>query len=102
VGQAVTVTAKVENTGAAEEPVRLTVEDLKEGALGKPLVHAMDFEPASVGVPPKSRRVVTFAWKATLPEGRDAHTFRGKLVLRHARTGQLVGEAALDVYVRRS
>lgn len=99
VGAKLTVTAKVENTVAAAEPVALHVIDLKEGALGKPVEFAFSFDPPSVEVPGKSRKVVSFSWTAGLPADKTAFTFRGKLALRHALTGQLVGEAPLDLYV---
>lgn len=93
VGDRVEFTAKVENGGAAEETVLLAVEDLKEP-------FAFSFDPPAVGVRGKSRQRVAFAWTAALPEGRDALTFRGRLVLR-ATDGRLVGSAPLDLYVRR-
>ena len=37
-----------------------------------------------------------------LPDGVDAKTLRGKLVLRATDSGQLAGEAPLDVYVSRA
>lgn len=100
-GQVVTVAAKVENTGAGTATVGCHVEGLAEGALEKPLAFAFLFEPPSVEVPGKSRRAVSFTWKAALPEGKDAFTFRGKLVLRDVLTGALVGQSPLDLYVRR-
>lgn len=93
VGQEVRVSAKVENSSAGEEAVALFVEGLKEGVIA--------FEPASAAVPGKSRKALSFAWTATLPPGKDGHTYRGTLVLRHATTGQLVGDAPLDLYVSR-
>lgn len=90
-GQVVVVSAKIENTGAAAEDVTLRAETS----------HAFAFEPASVSVPPKSRAVVEFRWVATVPEGKDAHTHRGKLALARVSDGKLVGDAPLDVYVRR-
>jgi hypothetical protein len=100
-GERVEFAAKVENTGAGEELVTLMVEELKEGALGKPVSFAFSFDPPSVGVRPKSRSRVSFAWTATLPEGKTAFTFRGKLVLRRT-DGALVGTAPLDLYVTSS
>jgi hypothetical protein len=94
VGGVLTVTAKVENTASGEETVSLYAEELKEGLV--------QFEPLAVPVPGKSRRSVSFSWRAELPDGRDALTYRGKLVLRSTDTGQLVGSAPLDVYVRRA
>lgn len=91
-GDAILVKAKVENTGSADEPVMLAAEGTPEGV-------AVAFDPPSVVVPKKSRKSVTFSWNAQLPAGKDALTIRGKLVLRHATTGQLVGQADLDVYV---
>ena len=93
VGEALTVTAKVENTAAGEARVSL----FAEGA-----AHPLAFDPPAASVPGKSRRAVSFAWTASLPEGKDALTLRGKLVLRETDTGKLVGEAPLDVYVRRA
>jgi hypothetical protein len=93
VGDELRVSAKVENSTAGAETVALFAEDLKEGAIA--------FEPASAAVPGKSRKSLQFTWRAELPPGRDALTYRGRLVLRHATTGQLVGETPLDVYVGR-
>lgn len=90
-GDVVTIRAKVENTAAAPANVALFAEDLKEGV--------MAFDPPAASVPAKARKAMEFAWRAALPEGKDAHTWRGKLVLRDAESGRLVGEAALDVYV---
>lgn len=97
-GERVEFAAKVENTGAAEASVALFVEELKEGALGKPVAFAFSFEPPAQALPPKSRKAVSFAWTAALPEGKGAFTFRGKLVLR-ATDGALAGSAPLDLYV---
>lgn len=101
VGETLTVSAKVENTGGAPEQVSLFALDLHEGALRRPVAFVFTFEPTGVEVPPKSRKSMAFTWRAELPEGKDAFTFRGKLVLRQTLTGQLVGEAPLDLYVRR-
>ena len=101
VGQEVRVSAKVENGGAGPATIGCHVEGLVEGALAKPLPFAFLFEPAGVEVPGKSRKVVSFAWTAALPEGKDAFTFRGKLVLRAMADMKVVGEAPLDLYVRR-
>ncbi|HWH08340.1 MAG TPA: hypothetical protein VNX21_04010 [Candidatus Thermoplasmatota archaeon] len=90
-GDRVEFAAKVENGSAGEATVLLAVEDLKEP-------FAFSFDPPSVAVPGKSRRRVAFAWTAALPEGREALTFRGRLVLR-AMDGRLVGSAPLDLYV---
>ena len=98
VGQRVEFTAKVENGGAAEESVMLAVEELKEGALGKPVAFAFSFDPPAVAVRAKSRQQVAFAWTAALPPEKTAFTFRGKLVLRTT-GGALVGSAPLDLYV---
>jgi hypothetical protein len=97
-GEVVEFLAKIENTAAAEESVMLAVEELKEGALGKPLSFAFSIDPASIAIPPKSRKQVAFAWTAVLPEGKTAFTFRGKLVLRRV-DGSLAGTAPLDLYV---
>lgn len=97
-GDVVTFGAKVENTGAAAETVTLAVEGLKEGALGKEVAFAFAFDPPAASVPAKSRSRVEFRWRAALPEGKEAFTFRGKLVLR-APDGRLVGDAPLDLYV---
>jgi len=94
VGGTLTVTAKIENTAGGEETVSLYAEELKEGLV--------QFEPPAIAVPGKSRKSVSFSWRAELPEGRDALTYRGKLVLRSTDSGQLVGTAPLDVYVRRA
>lgn len=93
VGQRVEFSAKVENGAAGEATLLLAVEDLKEP-------FAFSFDPPAVAVPPKTRQRVTFAWTAALPEGKDALTYRGKLVLR-ATDGRLVGSGALDLYVKR-
>lgn len=100
-GDTVRFGAKVENSGAAEESVALSVEDLKEGALGKPVAFAFSFDPPAIGLRPKTRARVEFAWQAALPEGKEAFTFRGRLVLRRATDGALVGSAPLDLYVSR-
>ncbi|HEX2021701.1 MAG TPA: hypothetical protein VHH36_03260 [Candidatus Thermoplasmatota archaeon] len=97
-GERVEFRAKVENTGADAARVALFVEDLKEGALGKPVDFAFAFEPPAQEVPRKSRKGLAFAWTAATPPGRDAFTFRGRLVLRAA-DGAVVGEAPLDLYV---
>lgn len=102
VGQSVTITVKVENSSMAQEVVALHAEELREGALGKPLDHPFVFEPASAALPPRSRKSLTFTWVASLPAGRDAHTFRGKLVLREASSGRLVASVPLDLYVRQA
>lgn len=100
-GDRLTATAKVENSGAQPASVSLHVEGLHQGALRTPVEHAFAFEPASATLAPKSRKVVEFAWVATLPEGVDAFTFRGKLVLRSDADGKTVADAPLDLYVRR-
>lgn len=99
VGERVEFTAKVENTSAAEESVALFVEDLKEGALGRPVAYAFSFDPPAIAIAPRSRQRVAFAWTAGLPDGKAAHTFRGRLVLKRATDGALVGSAPLDLYV---
>lgn len=99
VGKPVQVSVKVENTGAGEESVGLWVEDLKEGALGKPYSHPFVFDPPAAAVPGKARKSLSFTWTAELPEGKTAHTFRGRLVLKRTTDGALVGEAPLDLYV---
>lgn len=101
VGREVVVSAKVENSGAGAATVGCHVEGLVEGAMSRPVEFAFLFDPASVEVPGKSRRSVQFRWKAALPETKDAFTFRGKVVLREVTTGALVGQAELDLYVRR-
>lgn len=101
VGGPVTVTAKIENSGAALAHVSLYVEDLKEGPLAKPVAYSFLFDPLGVEVPAKSRKSVTFTWTAGLPEGKDAFTFRGRLALKETESGRLVGEAPLDLYVSR-
>ena len=98
VGERVEFRAKVENSGASEESVALFVEDLKEGALGKPVAFAFSFDPPSIALRPKSREAIAFGWTAALPEGKTAFTFRGKLLLRTP-AGALVGSSALDLYV---
>lgn len=97
-GDVVSFGAKVENTGAAAETLVLAVEELKEGAVGKPVAFAFSFDPPAASVGPKTRARVEFRWRAALPDGKDAFTFRGKLVLR-ATDGRLVGSAPLDLYV---
>lgn len=99
VGEVVVFEAKVENKGTGEDSVMLLVEELKEGALGKPVEFAFSFDPASVGVRPKARERVAFSWTAALPPGKTAFTFRGKLVLRRVLDGSLVEERPLDLYV---
>jgi hypothetical protein len=101
VGQVVTVTTKVENSGVGPAHVGCHVEGLVEGALARPVSFGFLFEPASVEVPGKSRKALPFTWMAALPEGKDAFTFRGRLVLREVTSGALVGECPLDLYVRR-
>lgn len=101
VGDVVTVTAKVENSGAGLAHVSCFVEDLKEGALGRPVPFSFLFDPLVVEVPGKSRRTVLFAWTAALPDGKDAFTFRGRLALKESESGRLVGDAPLDLYVSR-
>lgn len=100
IGEVVTVTAKVENSGAGAATVGCHVEGLVEGALAKPVAFAFLFDPPSQEVAGKSRKALTFRWTAALPEGKDAFTFRGRLVLREVTTGALVGQADLDFYVR--
>ena len=90
-GDVVLFSAKVENSGAAAQTVALAVEGLKEP-------FAFAFDPPAASVAAKSRSRVEFRWRAALPEGKTALTFRGKLVLRAA-DGRLVGEAPLDLYV---
>jgi hypothetical protein len=92
VGDMVEFTAKVENTALLEESVSLWVEETQEP-------YAFAFEPAAVGVPAKGRRALTWTWRASLPEGKPALTYRGKLVLRRTTDGSLVGSAPLDLYV---
>lgn len=99
VGERVEFSAKVENTAAAEESVALVVEELREGALAKPVPFAFMLDPPAQAVPPKTRKVLTFGWTAALPDGKTAFTFRGKLVLRRTGDGVLVGSAPLDLYV---
>lgn len=98
VGERVEFRAKVENTGAEDARVALSIEGVTEGALARPVAFAFAFEPPLQTVPRKSRRAVAFAWVAALPEGKTAFTFRGRLVLR-AEDGAVVGEAPLDLYV---
>ncbi|HVM44698.1 MAG TPA: hypothetical protein VM582_02090 [Candidatus Thermoplasmatota archaeon] len=99
VGERVEFRAKVENTATAEESVALFVEELKEGALGKPVAFAFTLDPPAQAVPAKSRRALAFAWTAALPEGKPAFTFRGRLVLRRTNDGALVGSEPLNLYV---
>lgn len=98
VGERIVFRAKIENTAATDETLALHVEDLKEGALGKPVAYAFTFDPPTIAIGPKTRKVVEFAWIAGLPEGKPAFTFRGKLVLRRA-DGEPAGFAPLDLYV---
>lgn len=100
VGDRVEFSAKVENKAALEESVLLTVEGLKEGALARPVAFTFVFDPPAASLRPKTRTVVVFTWIAALPEGKDAFTFRGELVLRKL-DGSLVGKAPLDLYVRK-
>lgn len=99
VGERIEFTAKVENTGAAEESVMLAVEELKEGALARDVAFAFSFDPPSIAVRGKARAPVIFGWTAAVPEGKNGFTFRGKLVLRRTPDGALVGTAPLDLYV---
>lgn len=99
VGEIVTVSAKVENTAQVEESVTLAVEDVREGALARPVDYAFSFDPPSIAIPPKSRRAVSFSWRAGVPADKPAFTFRGRLVLRRSTDGALVGAAPLDFYV---
>ena len=89
-GGLVTVTAKIENSGAEEARVRL-VADLGASTFA--------FDPSSFPIPPKSRTVVTFTWAASLPEGKPAHTYRGKLILTEPASGRAIADAPLDLYV---
>lgn len=91
VGASVELRAKVENTSGAEETVSASAEGLKEGVIV--------FAPPSLPVPSRSRKPLAFSWTATLPDGRDALTYRGRIVLRRVGDGALVGEAPLDIYV---
>lgn len=99
VGGRVDFTAKVENGGAADESVALSVEELKEGSLGHPLTFAFSFDPPAVEVRAKSRSRIAFSWTAALPPEKTAFTFRGKLALRRTADGALVATAPLDLYV---
>ena len=92
VGETVRATAKIENTAAGDATVTLVAE-------GAPV--PIVFEPAAQAVRGKARATLAFEWRASLPDGVDAKTLRGKLVLRATDTGALVGEAPLDVYVTR-
>ena len=98
-GERVTFTAKIENTGTAPEDVAPHVEGLRQGAMGTPYEHDFTFEPGRATIPPKGRQKVEFSWVATLPEGKDAHTFRGKVVLRRLADMKAIAEAPLDLYV---
>jgi len=89
-GDIIRVTAKVENTAALDASVSLFAE-------GTPF--PVVFEPAALAVVGKSRASVAFEWRAALPEGVDAKTLRGKLVLRATDSGQSCGEAGFDVYI---
>jgi hypothetical protein len=99
IGGRVEFTAKVENSGQADESVFLSVEELKEGALGKPVAFAFSFDPPAVGLRAKSRSRIGFSWTAALPPEKPAFTFRGKLVLRRTTDGALIATAPLDLYV---
>lgn len=99
VGERVVFAAKVENTGPEPERIALHVEDLKEGAMGKPVPFAFVLEPALALLPGKTRTRVEFGWTAALPEGKAAFTFRGRLVLRRPDGGVDVASAPLDLYV---
>jgi hypothetical protein len=99
VGQGVVVEARVENKGASEGEARLDVELRAVG--GKPPPLQMTFAPAAPAtVRPKKREDLRFIWRAELPEGVPALTFRGTIILRDAQTGQDLGRGTLDVYVR--
>lgn len=91
-GAPLDISAKVENTAGEPAELALVLEDAK---------HPMTFAPERIVVPPKTRERVTFTWTAALPEGTDALTYRGKLVLRSVGDGKAVGSAPLDVYVSR-
>lgn len=91
-GEALVISAKVENTAGEPAELELVLDDAK---------HPMTFAPTRVTVAPKTRERVAFTWSAALPEGTDALTYRGKLVLRAAPDGKVVGSAPLDVYVSR-
>jgi hypothetical protein len=99
VGETVVFAARLENTGPETETVLLAVEDLKEGALARPVGFAFVFRPATAPLPGKTRTRVEFAWRAALPEGKTAFTFRGRLVLRRPDGGVDVASAPLDLYV---
>lgn len=92
VGVVVKANAKIENSATTDAHVSLFAE-------GSP--HSIVFEPVAVVVPAKSRERVEFTWTASLPEGVDAKTLRGKLILRDSDSGRTVGEAPLDIYVSR-
>lgn len=85
VGDAITFSTKVENSGSTEESLSLVME-------------GWSFEPSSVQVAPKARTRVAFVWRAMLPDGKPAHTWRGKAELRSA-DGKLVAMVPVDVYV---
>ncbi len=98
VGQPVTIRAKIENKGAAIERVSCAAE-LVEGAMRRPMDFPFALEPASVDVAAKTRTNVEFRWIAALPPGKEALTFRGKIVLSQPGSGVVVAAAPLDVYV---
>lgn len=101
-GDEVAVEAKVENTAAQEGALRLEVDVSPRGGVGPaPTDHGVAFEPASTSVPGRKRERVRFVWRAHLPEGVDALTYRGTLRLVDAATGDEVARGPLDVHVRR-
>lgn len=101
-GEALRVETKVENTGAQPGRVALSVTDLRTGAMRQPVEFTFVFEPAAVDVRPHARTAVTFTWKAALPAGVEAFTFRGRLQLTQTEGGKLVADEPLDVYVSRT
>lgn len=88
VGDAITFSTKVENSGSSEESLSFVME-------------GWIIEPASLRVAPKARTRVEFSWRAILPEGKPAHTWRGKAELRSA-DGKVVATVPVDVYVSSS
>lgn len=94
VGEPMEAGAKLENSGTEAVEVVLHVENLN-------VEHDVTFAPTSLTLAPKSRTRATFSWTATLPDGKDALTYRGKLVLRRLDDMKVVASAPLDVYVAR-
>ncbi len=99
-GQGVVVEVKVENKEATVGRVRLDVELRPIAGAGRPPDVKILFEPAEQEVAGRKREPVRFVWRAALPAGIPALTYRGALVLRDTKDGKELGRGVLDVYVR--